>query len=273
MRIVTYNVNGIRAALKKGLAEWAADTDIDVLCLQETKAEAEQVDMGEFEAAGFVHQAWHSCRRKRGYSGVLTLSKVAPDLVSNDIGMEHYDCEGRIVRTDFGELTILNCYFPNGGQGEERQNFKYGFLDDFLEHVQELRKTRPNMLVVGDYNIAHTAIDLHAPKRNEQTTGFLPGERAWMTKWFSETGFVDAFRHLHPETNRRLQLVELPRQRPEQQQGLAHRLPQPERALGGPHRLGGAPAGRATFGSLRDRAGVGGCLATHTRFPHAAAAA
>ena len=199
MRIVTYNVNGIRAAQKKGLAGWAAGADIDVLCLQETKAEAEQVDMSEFEAAGFVHQAWNSCRRKKGYSGVLTLSKLPFDHQGTDIGHEDYDCEGRIVRTDIGELTLLNCYFPNGGQGEERQNFKYRFLDDFLAHVQELRRERPNVLVVGDYNIAHTATDLHAPKRNEQTTGFLPEERAWMTRWFAETEFVDAFRHLYPD--------------------------------------------------------------------------
>lgn len=199
MRIVTYNVNGIRAALKKNLAQWAADTDIDVLCLQETKAEAEQVDMTALEDAGFVHAAWHSCSRKKGYSGVLTLSKVAPDYVQNEIGIEAYDEEGRIVRTDFGDLTIFNCYFPNGGQGEERQRFKYEFLDDFLAYIKELKQTRPNMLVVGDYNIAHEEIDIHAPKRNMNSSGFLRPERDWMTKWFAETGLVDTFRHLHPE--------------------------------------------------------------------------
>ena len=200
MRIVTYNVNGIRAALKKGLADWAADTNIDVLCLQETKANVEQVDMSELEAAGFSHAAWHSCERKKGYSGVLTLSKTAPDLVENKIGIEAYDEEGRIVRTDFGDLTIFNCYFPNGGQGEERQNFKYRFLDEFLAYIVALKKTRPNILVVGDYNIAHQEIDLHAPKRNVTTSGFLPAEREWMTKWFAETDFIDTFRELHPET-------------------------------------------------------------------------
>lgn len=199
MRIVTYNVNGIRAALKKDLAGWAADTDIDVLCLQETKATVEQVDMTELEEAGFVHAAWHSCRRKKGYSGVLTLSKIAPDFVQTDIGIEEYDEEGRIVRTDFGDLTIYNCYFPNGGQGEERQNFKYQFLDDFYDHITELKKTRPNILVVGDYNIAHEEIDLHAPKRNMNNTGFLRPERDWMTRWFDHSGLVDTFRHLHPE--------------------------------------------------------------------------
>jgi exodeoxyribonuclease-3 len=199
MRIVTYNVNGIRAALRKGLAEWAAATDIDVLCVQETKATENQVDLSELAAAGFGHAAWHSATSKKGYSGVLTLSKSEPDLVAAGCQMEEYDCEGRVIRTDFGELTILNCYFPNGGQGDHRQEYKYRFLDDFLTFVQELRNDRPNLLVVGDYNIAHTAIDLHAPKRNEKTTGFLPGEREWMTKWFAESGTVDTFRYLYPD--------------------------------------------------------------------------
>jgi len=198
MRIVTYNVNGIRAALKKGLAEWAVETGIDILCLQETKAYSEQVDMADLEAAGYHHQQWHSATSKKGYSGVLTLSKTAPELTQAGFGMEDYDREGRVIRTDFGALTILNCYFPNGGQGEERQNFKYRFLDDFLAYVLELKKTRPNVLVVGDYNIAHQEIDLHAPKRNEKNTGFLPDERKWMTKWFEETGFIDVYRHLNP---------------------------------------------------------------------------
>ena len=199
MRIATYNVNGIRAALKKDLAGWARDSNLDVLCIQETKALREQVDMEELEAAGFTHAQWNSATSKKGYSGVLTLSKTAPDLVLHGIGMDCYDCEGRVVRTDFGDLTIFNCYFPNGGQGDERQAYKYRFLDDFLAYIVELKKYRPNILVVGDYNIAHEEIDLHAPKRNENNTGFLRPERDWMTKWFAETGLVDVFRALHPE--------------------------------------------------------------------------
>jgi exodeoxyribonuclease-3 len=199
MRIVTYNVNGIRAALNKGLAEWAASTDIDVLCLQETKAHADQVDMAALEEAGYIYQQWHSATSKKGYSGVLTLSKKAPELAETGFGFEDYDREGRVLRTDFGELTILNCYFPNGGQGDERQNFKYRFLDDFLDYVVKLKKVRPNILVVGDYNIAHREIDLHSPQTNQKSSGFLPEEREWMTKWFDTTGFVDAYRLLHPE--------------------------------------------------------------------------
>lgn len=200
MKVITYNVNGIRAALKKGLAEWAATTNADVICIQETKASEDQVDLSDLIAAGYQHAAWFSCTRKKGYSGVLTLSKQAPDYVEGGcLNDEKYDSEGRVVRTDFGELTILNCYFPNGGQGEERQRYKYEFLDDFFDFAKELRKVRPQVLVVGDYNIAHEEIDLHDPKRNHKTTGFLPAERAWMTKWFAEGDFTDSLRHLHPE--------------------------------------------------------------------------
>jgi len=199
MKIITYNVNGIRAALKKGLVEWVAQTQPDVLCLQETKANADQVDLADLAALGYEHAAWHSCSIKKGYSGVLTVSKMAPDFQLGGGMEEVYNEEGRVVRTDFGDLTILNCYFPNGGQGEERQNFKYRFLDDFLDFCHELKKERPKILVVGDYNIAHEEIDIHAPKRNEKSSGFLPDERAWMTKWFTEGGFVDALRLLHPD--------------------------------------------------------------------------
>ncbi|MBC6994004.1 exodeoxyribonuclease III [Neolewinella lacunae] len=198
MRIVTYNVNGIRAALTKGLASWAAQTDIDILCLQETKAHADQVDTDELIAAGYTYQQWHSATSKKGYSGVLTLSKLPPELTETGFGMEDYDREGRVLRTDFGDLTILNCYFPNGGQGDERQAFKYRFLDDFLAYVQRLQKDRPNLLVVGDYNIAHQEIDLHSPQTNQNSSGFLPDERKWMTKWFAETGLIDVYRHRHP---------------------------------------------------------------------------
>lgn len=199
MKIATYNVNGIRAALKKGLVEWAKEVAPDVLCIQETKAHREQVDMAELEELGYVNQQWHSATSKRGYSGVLTLSKAVPNLVQLGIGAEEYDREGRVVRTDFGDLTILNCYFPNGGQGDERQNFKYRFLDDFLDYVLDLQKTCAGILVVGDYNIAHNEIDLHSPQTNHKNTGFLPDERKWMTKWFEETGFLDTYRHLYPD--------------------------------------------------------------------------
>lgn len=196
MKLVSYNVNGIRAALNKGLADWLHEGDFDVVCIQETKANADQVETTIFDDLGFVHQYWNSAEKK-GYSGTLTLSKKPADFASAVSGLEHYDREGRIMRTDFGDLTLLNCYFPSGTSGEERQDFKMGFLADFQEFINNLKKERPNIIVVGDYNIAHNEIDIHDPKGNKNNTGFLPEEREWMTSWF-ESGFTDAFRKLNP---------------------------------------------------------------------------
>ena len=196
MKIVSYNVNGIRAASKKGLAEWLKNNPADILCVQETKAHQEQVDVTPFEELGY-HHVWHSAQKK-GYSGVATFSKTKPDQVVIGCGMEKYDQEGRILRTDYGDWTLLNCYFPSGTSGEERQAFKMEFLDDFFNWIGELKKERPHLIIVGDYNIAHTPNDTHDPVRNKKSSGFLPEERAWMSKWL-DSGFVDAFRQIHPE--------------------------------------------------------------------------
>ncbi len=196
MKIASYNVNGIRAALNKSLDEWMQETELDILCLQETKARQEQVDTGFLEDMGY-HQFWHSAEKK-GYSGVATFTKREPDQVVMGCGMEKYDAEGRILRTDFGDWSLLNCYFPSGTSGEVRQGFKYEFLDDFFDWIEELRKERPQLVIVGDYNIAHTEIDIHDPVRNKKSSGFLPEERAWLSKWF-DNGFTDAFRYLNPE--------------------------------------------------------------------------
>ena len=195
-KIVSYNINGIRAAMKKGLADWIGSEKFDVVCFQETKAHPDQVEMSSFEKLGYQH-FWHSASSKKGYSGVATLCQKTPDLVIEGCGIEKYDREGRILRTDFGDITILNCYFPSGTTGDVRQQFKMAFLDDFFHWIQELRKERPKLIIVGDYNIAHTEMDIHAPKRNQKTSGFLPEERAWMTKWFAHH-FSDAYRHIHP---------------------------------------------------------------------------
>jgi len=195
-KIISYNINGIRAGIKKGLVEWLEATNPDIICFQETKARPEQVDMAPFEALGYQH-FWHSAEKK-GYSGVATLSKIAPDQVIEGCGIERYDREGRIIRTDFGDWTLLNCYFPSGTSGEERQAFKMEFLGDFKAWIDELRKERPKLIIVGDYNIAHEEIDIHNPKSNKKTSGFLPEERAWMTTWYN-AGFTDAFRSLNPE--------------------------------------------------------------------------
>lgn len=196
MKIVTYNVNGVRSAIEKGLVDWLDEHDFDVVCLQETKAHSGSVPVLLFESLGYRHQ-WHSAKRK-GYSGVATLTKSEPTRTFRGLGIPKYDDEGRVLRTDLGELTILNCYFPNGGSGDERQAFKMQFLDDFYYWVERFREDRPNTIVVGDFNIARDELDINDPVRNKNSSGFKPEERAWMTKWF-EAGFIDAFRQLHPE--------------------------------------------------------------------------
>jgi len=194
MKIITYNVNGIRAAAKKGLFEWILTERPECICLQEVKANMDQVDLSTLIDAGYSIQ-WHSAEKK-GYSGVATFSLQKPSKVVLGSGMKKYDIEGRILRTDFDDLTILNCYFPSGTTGDIRQKVKYEFLDDFYDWVKKLRKKRPNLIIVGDYNIAHQEIDIHNPK--SKNSGFLPDERAWMTKWFNNK-FIDAFRYLNPE--------------------------------------------------------------------------
>lgn len=196
LNIISYNLNGIRSAVKKDLSAWLKTVPCDLFCVQETKADIEGIPVEVFQELGFTMLA-HSAEKK-GYSGVATFSKTKPDYVEIGCGMPKYDSEGRIIRTDFGDLTILNCYFPSGTSGDERQSFKMEFLEDFLAWVQALKKERPNLIIVGDYNIAHAEIDIHNPKSNKNTSGFTPEERAWMTKWF-EAGFTDAFRYKHTE--------------------------------------------------------------------------
>lgn len=195
-KIISYNVNGIRAAVKKGLLDWIREGDYDIVCLQETKCQPGQGPDEELEKMGYHHH-WHSAVKK-GYSGVATFSKIEPTFIAAGMGMEKYDNEGRVLRTDFGDWTLLNCYFPSGTSGEERQAFKYAFLDDMQNYLNELRKTRPKVIIVGDYNIAHQEIDIHNPVSNKNSSGFLPEERAWMTRWL-DNGLVDAFRHLNPD--------------------------------------------------------------------------
>jgi exodeoxyribonuclease-3 len=193
--IISYNVNGIRSAASKGFYEWLENENFHIVCIQETKAQFDQLDVAPLEALGYRH-FWHSAEKK-GYSGVATFSKNQPDLVVEGCGIERYDKEGRILRTDFKDWTLLNCYFPSGTTGEVRQQVKYEFLDEFFNWVEVLKKERPKLIIVGDYNIAHTELDIHDPKGNKNSSGFLPEERAWMTKWFGN-GFTDAFRQVHP---------------------------------------------------------------------------
>jgi len=196
LKIISYNINGIRAGIRKGLVELLQENDFDIVCIQETKANADQVDLAPFEEMGY-HYNWHGAEKK-GYSGVATFSKMKPTKVVIGCGIEKYDREGRVIRTDFGDWTLLNCYFPSGTSGEERQAFKMEYLADFTAWIKKLKKKRPKLIILGDYNIANHEIDIHNPVSNKKSSGFLPNERAWLTNWF-ENGFTDAFRHLNPE--------------------------------------------------------------------------
>lgn len=199
MKIATYNVNGIRAAINKGLLEWLKAGDYDIVCLQEVKAMEEQVDLEPFAELGY-QWTWHAAEKK-GYSGVATFHKsgLSPKLIQAGCGIDTYDSEGRVLRTDFKDFALLNCYFPSGTTGTTRQDVKMDFLRDFLPFLDGIRKENPNVIVVGDYNIAHTENDIHNPKSNKNSSGFLPEERAWVDEYLA-TGMIDAFRHLHPDT-------------------------------------------------------------------------
>lgn len=196
MKIISYNVNGVRSAINKGLITWLKTSNPDILCLQEIKLSETELVSPLFEELGY-HCYWYPAQ-KRGYSGVAILSKIKPNNVQCGIGNSLFDDEGRILRADFDTFSILSMYFPSGSSGDERQGLKMTFLDDFLVYVQELQKERPNLIISGDVNICHREIDIHNPKGNANSSGFLPEERAWVGK-FLDTGYVDTFRHFNQE--------------------------------------------------------------------------
>jgi exodeoxyribonuclease-3 len=196
MRIITYNVNGIRAAVKRGFAEWLSTNPADIICLQEIKANKEDIDIALVESTGYT--SWWFPAQKKGYSGVAILSKLQPDNVEYGHANEQSDSEGRVIRADFKDITLINAYFPSGTTGEPRQSYKYQWLNEFLDYLNKLRKKRNKLIVCGDYNIAHKEIDIYNPVSNKNSSGFLPQERAWMDKFF-ENDFVDTFRHLNKE--------------------------------------------------------------------------
>jgi exodeoxyribonuclease-3 len=199
MRIISYNVNGIRAAMNKGLIEWLKTDPADIICIQETKAHRDNVDFKQFNQLGF-HDYWFSAQKK-GYSGVAVFSKIKADHVEYGNGHGASDDEGRVIQLDFGDLRLINAYFPSGTSGDERQGFKYEWLEEMKNYLDVLRKKHPKIVLCGDYNIAHREVDIHDPKGNKNTTGFLPEERAWMDR-FLESGWIDSFRCIHPEPHR-----------------------------------------------------------------------
>lgn len=196
MRIISYNVNGIRAAIKKGFLDWLRTDPADVICLQEVKAHIADIDVAAIEATGYKGHFF--CAQKKGYSGVGILSKIMPTKVHEGCNLEQSDFEGRVIRADFDDVSVICAYFPSGTSGEVRQSYKYIWLEEFLDFLNELKKKRKKLIVCGDYNIAHKEIDIHNPVANKKTTGFLPEERAWFDK-FLENDFIDGFRHLNKE--------------------------------------------------------------------------
>ncbi len=196
IKIASYNVNGIRAAINKDLAGWINDYKPDILCIQETKAQPEQIDNSIFEGMGYKC-FWHSAVKK-GYSGVGILSKATPDHIEYGMGIEKYDNEGRFIRADYGDVSVISVYHPSGSRGDERQAFKMQWLEDFTDYIVNLQKTRNKLIINGDYNICRLWIDIHNPTKQEKTSGFLPEEREWFQN-FVDKGFIDSFREFNKE--------------------------------------------------------------------------
>jgi exodeoxyribonuclease-3 len=196
MKIVSYNVNGIRAALNKGFLEWLQAVNPDVICLQEIKAMADQLDLSIFKKAGYDYNYWFSAQKK-GYSGVAILSKTEPDHVEKGTGIDYMDFEGRNLRADFNGVSVMSLYLPSG-TNLARLDHKLTYMADFQQYIDQLKISYPNLVICGDYNICHRAIDIHDPVRNANVSGFLPIEREWIGN-FIDNGFIDSFRHFNSD--------------------------------------------------------------------------
>jgi exodeoxyribonuclease-3 len=202
MKIISWNVNGIRSAQKKGLLEFYHRERPEIFCIQETKAHKEQLDALLITPDEGVHSYWSSATTRKGYSGVATYCREEPISVEYGIGEKRFDAEGRFVITKHKDFTLYNVYFPNGGAREERHLFKQDFLKVFREHLEEKIKAGEKIILVGDYNIAHREVDIYDPVRLSTASGFLPEERQWFDQ-FLQTGFVDTFRAKNPEAKDR----------------------------------------------------------------------
>jgi exodeoxyribonuclease-3 len=195
MKIISYNVNGIRAAINKGFIDWLQSANPDVICLQEIKAMEEQLDLDLFKDAGYHYNYWFSAQKK-GYSGVAVLCKTKPNYIEYGTGIESMDFEGRNLRVDYDNLSIMSMYLPSGTNAA-RLEHKFDYMDLIQKYLNKLTDTLPNLVVCGDYNICHEEIDIHNPKM-KGVSGFLPEEREWLGD-FIDSGFIDSFRHLNPE--------------------------------------------------------------------------
>jgi exodeoxyribonuclease-3 len=197
MDIIYFNVNGLRAILKKGFKEWFERQKPDILCLQEIKAKKNQIKTEEFLNLEGYNSYWNSAERD-GYSGVITLTRETPEDIGFGMGIDKFDKEGRLIKTTYPGFTLFNVYFPNGKSSEERLQFKLEFYDAFLELCEKLRKKGEELVITGDFNTAHREIDLANPKENEKYSGFLPVEREWLDSLLAK-GYIDTFRHFHRE--------------------------------------------------------------------------
>jgi len=197
MKIMTLNANGLRAAHRKGFFEWMLKQDVDVVCIQETRAQTHQLSEDILLPEGYL--GFFNDAEKKGYSGVAIYTRKHPDKIKTKLGWHHADTEGRYIQADFGSLSIISLYLPSGSSKEERQIIKFEFMDQFMPLLKKYRKQKRNYIICGDWNIAHKEIDLKNWKGNMKNSGFLPEERAWMDLLFNSVGMVDAFREINQQ--------------------------------------------------------------------------
>ncbi len=200
MRVITLNLNGIRSAANKGFFAWLSEQNADIICLQELKAQAADMTAEMLQPQGY-HGYFHYAEKK-GYSGVGIYCRTAPQQVVVGLGIPEFDAEGRYLRVDFADFSVVSLYLPSGSSGEERQSVKFNFMAAFMPYLRELRASGREVILCGDWNIAHHEIDLKNWRGNKNNSGFLPEERAWLTTLFDEVGFVDVFRQLYPQQAR-----------------------------------------------------------------------
>lgn len=199
MRIMTLNCNGIRAAARKGFFEWLPESDVDIVCLQETKAQIDQLSDPIFHPEEY-HCHYYDAEKK-GYSGTAIYSRRTPENVSRGLGFEVADTEGRYIQADFGDLTVASLYLPSGSSSEERQERKFSFMSDYMKHMKKLRKKKRDYIICADWNICHKEIDLKNWRPNQKNSGFLPEEREWLDTLYDKVGYTDAFRLVNQEAD------------------------------------------------------------------------